>query len=464
MKTIISNRIYVYDASVDLLFWARDNLTITNPTWATLKRLGKDDTISRKHISEKMKLYVENGSDLILPFGCLYAIWPNVKKEDYEIKLNNNDIVINQNWHISTPLFDYQEVAVQKMLSAKGGVLVAPCSAGKTNIMIEIIKRIGKKFLFLVHTSDLLQQFYNRAKSLYPELDIGKITEGEFNVGKHGAVATIQTLDKIDNSLYKNLFDTVVVDECVHVSGSPTLSKMFSRVLENTKARYKFGCTATPSRSDTMIKSMYAILGCNEKGEFAPVYQISRNETNSLTAEHVKVETHVPFDYSILNDDGTFDYIALIDYLSNNKQRNELIIAKTKEMLSDGRKTLLLCHRIEQCKILYEHLINEGIKAELLIGKISSKKRESILTESVDYDVIVATLSLCKEGIDIKSLEAEILCTPINDKGMVVQCVGRVERFKEGKRTPLVLDLCDENIPYCLNRFKKRVGYLKRRY
>lgn len=464
MRTIISNKIRIIDPTPNIVFWAQDNLIIENPTYVTMMRLGKEDTISRKNIPEKMKLYAEYGFDLVFPFGVLYAIWPFIKDHEYELRFNDNGQVIDQNMKISMPLYDYQEEAVRKMLEAKGGILVAPCSAGKTNIMIEIIKRIGKKFIFLVHTSDLLRQFYNRIKELYPDIDVGKITEGEFNVGKHGAVATIQTMDKIDKDLYRNAFDVVIVDECVHVSGSPTLSKMFSRVVEAIQARYKFGCTATPSRSDTLIKSMYAILGVNQKGDFSPIFQISRKDTKSLTAEHVRVNTGVPFSYDILSEDGMLDYVALIDFLSLNEQRNNLIIEKTKELVADKRKTILLCHRIDQCKILHKKLLEQGIKSELLVGKVSAKKREQILTEKINFEVIVSTLALCKEGVDIKSLEAEILCTPINDKGMTVQCVGRVERFKEGKRIPLVLDLCDENIPYCINRFKKRVSYLRNRY
>jgi len=213
-----------------------------------------------------------------------------------------------------------------------------------------------------------------------------------------------------------------------------------------------------------MTKTMYTTLGVNPLGEFAPVYVIDKSKTKSLTAEHIKVETGVKFDYCILNEDGSFNYNNLIEYLSFDENRNNLIVQKTAEMVKDNRKTVVLCHRIEQCETLHKKLLDAGIKSELLVGKVSSKNRDAILKEERDWDVIVATYSLMKEGIDIKSLEAEILCTPVNDKGMTIQCAGRVERFKEGKRTPLVLDLCDEKIPYCVNRFKKRVGYLRKRY
>ena len=464
METLISNKIYIKYPSQKIIDFCYDELIVNNPDYVTMIRLGKENIAQIKHIPAKLNLFTINGNQVILPFGCLRRIWGLISAYNYETKFNENEPISCRFDKITQPLYDYQEKAVQAMLNAKGGVLVAPCSAGKTNIMIEVIHRIGKKFLFIVHTSDLLRQFYSRAKELYPNMDIGKITEGKVEIGRDGAVATIQTLDKIDKDLYKDAFDIVVCDECAHVAGTPTLSKMFSRVVGSIPARYKYGCTATPERSDNLIITMYTILGSNMDGEFAPVYQISRNDTRSLTAEHKRVDTGVPFSYDFLETDGTFSYPKLIDYLSFNEQRNQLIVEKTKELVEDKRKTLLLCHRIEHCKVLHEKLLEAGIKAELLIGSATAKKREQILTEKIDFDVIIATYSLCKEGVDVKSLEAEILCTPVNDKAMTIQCVGRVERFKEGKRTPIVLDMCDDKIPYCVNRFKKRVNYLRNRY
>lgn len=464
MKTIISNLIKVYDASPSLREWSRINLVVTNPKYSTLIRLGKQDQIQRYHISKDMYLYSQIGNDLILPFGVLPAIWKFIKDCPYELNFNDHGRVMNSNFKITQPLFEYQDKALQSLLKAKMGVLVAPCSAGKTNIMSALIHSLGRRFLFLVHTSDLLKQFYSRIKSLYPYLDIGVITDGKVQIGKHGAVATIQTMDIINPEIYKNEFDVVICDECAHVAGSPTLSKMFVRVISNIKARYVYGCTATPSRSDGMIKSMYTTLGLNPDGEFAPVYAIEKSETRSLTADHIKLECNVPFDYRCLNADGTFNFNELLNVLSENPERNELIINSIIEQLNNGRRVLVLCHRIEQCELLHNRLIKLGKKSALLIGKVSSKKREAILTEKESWEVIIGTYSLAKEGLDVPSLDCLFMCTPIADKGMTIQCVGRIERYKENKPAPIVFDVCDINYPYCVGKWKKRDNYLKRRF
>ena len=162
MNTIISDKIYINDASYSLMRWCENELTVTNPKWETLMRLGKQDQINRYHIEPTMSLYIENGSNLIIPFGCLYAIWNMIKNNPYELRINHTKDITCKNDKSTQKLYNYQEEAVQKMLHAKGGILIGGCGSGKTNCGIEIIRRIGKNALWLCHTKDLLNQTVKR--------------------------------------------------------------------------------------------------------------------------------------------------------------------------------------------------------------------------------------------------------------------------------------------------------------
>lgn len=464
MRTVISNRIYVYNASIDLLFWAQDNLIVVNPTWQQMKKMGKDDLILFKHIPEKMKLYIENGPDLILPFGCLYAVWSFIKKYPYELKFNDNGQVINKNMKISMPLFDYQEEAVEKMLFAKGGILEAAAGSGKTNIGIEISKRIGKNTLWLCHTQDLLNQTVNRIHLLYPNLPVGTITDGSVNMVKNGiTVSTIQTLVTVDPDIYKDAFDVVITDEAHHVNGSPTLRKMFVKVIEKIPARYKYGLSATPERTDTMIKTMYTTIGCDLEGNFKPTFTIAKSKTNTLIAKHIRFDLDTEWDYSCLNEDGTFNYAALVDFLGHNQKRNEVIVNNIIKTLETHKKQLVLCQRIDQCETINEMLKNKGIKSVILVGKVTKKKRKEILEGEKDWNVIVATLSLAKEGLDYPELSCLHWAMVISDKVATIQSAGRIERVFEGKPEPEIYDYVDKNYPYCLGKYKKRVTFLRKR-
>lgn len=464
MRTIISNNIKIYDPTPFLVAWVNTNLVVTNPKYATLIRLGKNNEIKHYHIPEKMNLFTQTPSCLVLPFGCLNSIWHMIKDFYYEINFNKAGDISCKNDKITLPLYDYQEDAVNKMVLAKGGVLQGSCACGKTNMGIEIVHRVGKRFLWLCHTKDLLKQSLERFKLLYPNMKVGTITEGKIDMGKDGTIATIQTMVNIDPYLYANEFDLVICDEVHHVSGSPTLSKQFIKVIEKIPARYKYGLTATPSRGDTLIKSMYTTIGTNLNGEFEPVCKIDRNDTKVLTATHEMFTVQTPFSYEMLNDDGTFNYNGLIDYLSFNDERNEQIINNVVNCAQQDRKQIILCHRVEHCKLLHSKLLECGLKSTLLVGNVSSKKREEILLEKIEWDVIVATYSLAKEGLDVKSLDTLHMTTPQKDKAMVVQCVGRIERIKEGKKDPIAYDYVDVNIPYCLSAYKKRKAYINKRY
>lgn len=464
MHTIISNKIYVYGASLELYNYCANELIVNNPKWETLKKLGKEVEIKRYHIKPKMSLYVENGLDLIIPFGCLKAIWKFIQKGTYELRFNS-PMPISCRYEQSTQeLYPYQEKAVQEMVNAKGGVLIGGCGCGKTNIAIEIIRRIGLNALWLCHTKDLLVQSIRRIKSLYPHMHVGTITEGKVDMVKDGiTVATIQTLANIDSDIYANNFGTIMTDEVHHVANSPTLQKYFAKVIEKIPARYKYGVSASDKRNDSLTKTIYTTIGCNNSNEYEPVYRIDRKDTHTLTARHEKVELDTPFSYEMLGDDGSFDFIKLVDYIANYEPRNETICKNIVELSKENRKQLVLCSRISQCEKIHNRLLELGIKSVLLVGKVSAKKRKEILTEQVDWKVIVATVSLAKEGLDVVSLDTLHLVSCLANKSDTVQSVGRIERVCENKKEPIAFDYVDVNIPYLVSKYKKRVNWLKKR-
>lgn len=466
MRTIITNKIMIYNSNIDVFWFCRDNLIVANPDYVTLMRLGKEDTIIRKHVPSELKLYSEynGGADLELPFGALYAIWPYIKDFPFETRFNDNGIVIDRNMKITTPLYDYQEEAVQKMLDAKGGVLQASAGSGKTQIGIDLIRRIGRNALWLCGKTDLLNQTIARIHSVYPNIPVGKITDGEVKMVENGiTVSTVQTLVNVDKEVYTKKFDVIVVDECHACVSAPTKMKMFGKVVGSIAARYKYGLTATPNRSDTMIKAMYAILGCCPDGSFAPVHVIEKEKTNTLTAKHIRFDLDTKYNYDTLNEDGTFNYKNLIDFLSQDQERNQIIVNNVVKVMDKHKKQLVLCLRKEHCTTIHNMLLEKGVKSVLLMGDVSDGKRKKILNGVTDWEVIVGTVSLVKEGLDIPELSCLHWAMVIGDKVATIQSAGRIERVCENKPEPEIYDYVDMNYPYCIGKWKKRVAFLRKR-
>lgn len=471
MRVIVSNDIRIENPTAEIRDWCENFLVYTNPEYNQLMRLGKEDLIRWKHVPEKMRLYSYVAGILTIPFGCFNALKMRIFNDSSAVyKCFNKDIDISFKDATAKDIefYDYQEDAIKAAIKAKGGVIVANCGAGKTYLGMEIIRRIGKRALWLCHTGDLLRQAKDDLLALYPTAKIGLTTDGKLEIGEDITISTVQTMSKIDPDLYKDQFNVIICDEAAHVCGSPTKLKMFTSVISKIPARYKFGLTATPTRADGLINAMYAYIGTNPNGTFSPTYKVDRERVNTMEAQHIKVDVENCFPqarlWSIYDTAGMLDYNKLVTELSSNQKRNEFIVDNVVECAKQGRKQIVLSLRVEHCEQLVDMLQRRGIKAVLCVGKVTAKKREEILKQKVEWDVIVATYSLLKEGVSIKELDTLHLCSPAKEKGLIVQCAGRIERYLENKKQPIIYDYVDVDIPYCVNAYKKRKTALKKRF
>lgn len=285
-------------------------------------------------------------------------------------------------------------------------------------------------------------------------------------MGEDGTISTVQTLINVDYRLYQDEFNVVIVDECHTVTSSPTNRQMYAKVLARCKAKYKFGLTATPKRQDGLTRLIYANIGMSANGTFFPAYQIKDSETQSLVAkyEEFKLNTEDSFDY--LLKDGSIDFNMLLDYLAKNRQRTTAICEKIADLVNkEHRKVALLSYRVEHCEALYDALTKIGIRAGIVTGKSKKKDRKETIEAPQDWDVIVSTTHLFKEGLDIKSLDTVFIALPFKDANAIQQSEGRAERPLEGKNEPLFIFAHDENIPFCnaVERKMRRIVNRKRR-
>ena len=440
MHIVIKNDIEITNPNTAVVKWVAEHLIINNPDFLIAQKLGRYTA----HMEQKLKLFTRDVNVITLPFGCLKSVFALRDKvnDTYVVQISpfkGNKLTGSIN------LYDYQQNAVARLLEAKNGVLVAPCGSGKTQMGLELIKRVGGKALWLTHTKKLLTQSKERCESNFSG-DFGTITEGKVSIGRDITFATVQTLSKVDPRVYQKAFDIVVVDEAHHCTGSPTKVKMFYKVLSNINCRYKYGLTATPKKGE-LGETMFYILGDKVCG-------ISEEMVGDkiIKAKHVPVFIDIKYEHDkYLSGDGMLDFGALVSMLSGNTQRNELIAKQV--MANTHFKQLILCHRVAQVKALCE-LIGSGAVA--IYGAISAKKRNFETS-----NIIVATYALAKEGLDIPSLSVLHLATPIKERGMVRQCVGRVERNVIGKSEPLVYDYVDTEIAYCMGCYTKRKNILK---
>jgi superfamily II DNA or RNA helicase len=438
MKAKISNNIAIENPSTQIQQWANDNLVITNPDYYAAMKLGRNV----RWMPQNIKLYETRGGTIILPFGTLKQVWKFIEK-DYTPEFAPN---IPASIQGDINLYPYQRQAADAMKRAKSGILQAPCGSGKTQMGLAMIKELNLKALWLTHTTDLLTQSKQRAEQ-YLQGEFGTITDGEVNIGKDITFATIQTMAKLDLQNYKNEWNVIIVDECHKAVGSPNKVMQFYKVISNLAARHKYGMSATLHRADTMIKSMYALLGDKE-------YEISELAVGDAITKAARevILTGIPASTAYLDTDGTMLHQELITYLVESRQRNEMIASKVQANLQNYN--LVLTHRVDHCRVL-RNLIGSG---SIVTGSVTKKERAEIFDKmkTGKEHVMIATYALAKEGLDIPNLDRLHLATPQKDYAIVKQSVGRIERSHAGKGQPIVYDYVDEKIGYCMGMAKKR--------
>ncbi|WP_340043228.1 DEAD/DEAH box helicase, partial [Vibrio lentus] len=123
-----------------------------------------------------------------------------------------------------------------------------------------------------------------------------------------------------------------------------------------------------------------------------------------------------------------------------NPERNKQILSDTQSEILKGRVPIILTERREHAATLYNALIEEGVKAQLLVGAMEKKSLKQVMEQLDSAQVLVATGKFVGEGFDLPRLDTLILALPVSWKGSLIQYVGRIQRQYQGKTEVKVID------------------------
>lgn len=453
LEITVCEKIICHKPTKNLLTEVQNTLWVYNPEYLTKLRLKK--WIGKTQ--EKLTLFEINGDDLILPYGYLSRLLTFLKDNDisYSIidKTGYNSLKLTLKQELS--LYDYQQVALNKLIHEQNGILVSPTGSGKTRIGMALIAERKVKTLWLTHTLDLL----NQSKRVYKEFfnnEPGEISGGKVNI-KDVTFATVQTLSSIDLVQYKDTFDMTIVDEAHKAIGSPTRVMMFYKILSNLNAKFKYGLTATLFETKNTI-SMTPIFLLGEK-----IYEIDKNEIGGLVAEHRVYNLDTPQSNLYIEPDRTINFNKVIDYLINNEERNQEILINLLDNANEYN--LILTSRNEHVEKISELLTNFNIKHDILIGNVKAKERDRIIKDFTEGKVnfLISNYQLASTGLDIPIANRLHLILPISDKRNTIQSAGRIERKHPLKKDAIIYDYVDYKIGVLLGMYKKRRRHLNAR-
>ena len=285
-------------------------------------------TYGKPHI---ISLAAEDEHYLMLPRGCRESLETfltehggNYSIEDKRISGRAIDVVFNGE------LRSDQQNAVETLLRYDTGVLAATTAFGKTITAIGLIAERKVNTLILVHTQTLLQQW---KKALEQFLTINEtLPEQPVKRGRKRKVSYIGQLGGSKNTLsgivdiaimqslitdhevkpLVNDYGMIIVDECHHVSG-----ESFECVLKETHAKYVYGLTATPKRSDGHQPIIFMQCGAIRYSADAKDYAAKHSFS------HILVPRFTKFRMDISDDKPTITEIY--KRLTESEYRNALI-------------------------------------------------------------------------------------------------------------------------------------------
>lgn len=341
-------------------------------------------------------------------------------------------------------LYLHQKDAVKAALKERRGIVMSPTGSGKTEIFLAMLKMLKDPTLVVFNRTQLAHQTMERAQGR--GINAG-IVQGKNVLEKHVTMATIQSIEKLDDIRdYKNL----ILDE-VHNAGSRSYQDILKR--KHWYRIYGFSATpVNPSKMDLRSAKIIANVG--------PV--IYEAKSKKLMDEGIiakptiyMVPIHQPDDIE------DFDYReAELSGIVHNSHRNEIIKAITEFHEKD--QVLILTKYVDQGKEI-QKLIPD---APFIWNEVKVKDRMKVVADfdSGKIPVLIASRIL-DEGIDIKNFKVLIVASAGAKFTKTIQRLGRGLRVTEDKKTVTVYDFIDNTqrnlYKHSLQRMKdyKTYGY-----
>ena len=391
-------------------------------------------------------VYRESTNKLYIPryFG--------IEKYGHVSKINIlSGVDININFNGS--LFDYQTNIIDKYMKhigkSGGGLLDVEPGKGKTVMALNIISKIKKKTLVVVHKTFLMNQWKERIEQFLPSAKVGFIQGKTIDTeDKDIVIGMLQTLStKNFTEEIISEFGLTVYDECHHLS-----AEIFSQVMIRINTNYILGLSGTMTRKDGLTKVFKWFIG--------PVVHKEKSESQEeVVIKAVYFEDPHNDEYNNVETDfkGNPQYSKMISKVCSNENRTSMILNIIQYELKDNyeQQIMILAHN----KSLINELFEKIPLFEESVGLYIGGMKEEQLKNSETKKIIIATYAMASEGLDIKTLTTLLMATPKTD---VCQSVGRILRSKHER--PLVIDIIDNHDIFQRQYNKRKTYYNKKNY
>lgn len=337
------------------------------------------------------------------------------------------------------PRDDDQRAANAAFNASGGGILNLACGKGKTFLSLKQAEFLGCPLLVVVHNTFLMNQWVNEAIPTHVELrpneKVGIIQGDKFDWKRPITVAMIHSLaaraeaGKIPPEM-REYFGMVVYDEVHHLS-----APVFCQTAPLIPGR-RYGLTATDKRGDgtDFIYKMHIgdIFYSDLRQKIFPrVYFQYTPISINLDRDEVK------------DRNGELHIGKLKGFVGTLPESNAFRAKCLQTALDAGRKVLAVSHSKDQLRELHEMFPGSG----LIVQETPQEDRSTIVKKS---RITFAIANLGFEGLDDDSLDTVHVLLPFGSSNSppndLQQLMGRIQREREGKNTPVMVIYDDVNI------------------
>ena len=318
----------------------------------------------------------------------------------------------------------HQNAALAAAIDAGHGVLSLPCGFGKTTVSLAIACKLGYRTMIIVHKEFLANQWEERIKQFCPGATIGRVQQNKKDVECDFVIAMLQSLSLKEYTFGDfDSIGTLIVDEAHHIC-----AKVFSQSLFKMCPKHIFGLSATPNRKDGLTKVLHWFMG-------PTFFAVERENQQDVEVFPIEFECQRFRDPPPCTRFGKLSLSTMITELTENRERNSMLVGLISRIAKSTRQTLVLSDRRQHCMMLHQCFPKRS-------GLYMGGMKEADLAESSTKKIIFATFSQAHEGLDIPSLDTVILATPKSD---IVQSIGRIMRETKGKKNnPNIYDIFDQ--------------------
>ncbi|QQO38488.1 DNA helicase [Vibrio phage VPG01] len=362
---------------------------------------------------------------LILHYGLVAkgTYWLPVSRLDllqgYEVEYIDKRTILPETF--PEPKFTLREDQQEIFDEADDSCIInAKPGFGKTILALALAWKLGQKTLVVCTTTAIRDMWIDEVRKWF-DIEPGIIGSGQFDHESPITIGNIQTLSKHGIKL-ADQFGLMIVDEMHHTPAST-----FTKLLMESKARYKIGLSGTLKRKDGLECLFKDFFGMKV---FVP--EVANTIPPTIHLYDTDVE---------LSGNQMIPWANKVNAVMENPHYRKQVLALANCYIKMGHKVIVVSDRIEFLKYIHEHV--KG-RSALFIGETSTEDRIQLQKDmsAGKLDIFNASQNIFSEGISQNELSCMILGSPIGDnESLLEQLAGRIMRKAEGKLDPVLVDL-----------------------